>query len=151
MAKCNHSHLNKYFCSFIAEKELWIVMPLLDAGSVHDLTIKKYSDRRIKDEVLLASILKQIVEGLSYFHEMGFIHRDLKSQNILMNESGRVVIGDFGIADSLKNGTKMLTFVGSPCWMAPEVMEQTNGYDVKADIWSLGITAIEIAEGVIPF
>ena len=126
-------------------------MPLLDAGSVHDLTIKKYSDRRIKDEVLLASILKQIVEGLSYFHEMGFIHRDLKSQNILMNESGRVVIGDFGIADSLKNGTKMLTFVGSPCWMAPEVMEQTNGYDVKADIWSLGITAIEIAEGVIPF
>ena len=98
-------------------------MPLLDAGSLHDLTIKKYSDRRIKDEVLLASILKQVVEGLNYFHEMGFIHRDLKSQNILMNESGRVVIGDFGIADSLKNGTKMLTFVGSPCWMAPEVME----------------------------
>jgi serine/threonine protein kinase len=54
---------------------------------------------------------------------MGMIHRDLKAQNILMNESGRVVISDFGIADTLKNGTKMLSFVGSPCWMAPEVME----------------------------
>lgn len=82
---------------------------------------------------------------------MGFIHRDIKAENVLMNESGRVVISDFGVADSLKNGMKMLTFVGSPCWMAPEVMEQTNGYDIKADIWSLGITAIELAEGVVPF
>jgi serine/threonine-protein kinase OSR1/STK39 len=68
-----------------------------------------------------------------------------------MNEEGKVVIGDFGVSDSLKNGFKMLTFVGSPCWMAPEVMEQTTGYENKADIWSLGITAIELAEGIIPF
>ena len=68
-----------------------------------------------------------------------------------MNESGKVVIGDFGVSDSLKNGFKMHTFVGSPCWMAPEVMEQTTGYENKADIWSLGIAAIELAEGIIPF
>ena len=151
MSKCNHPNLNKYFCSFIAEKELWIVMPLLDAGNLQNLTAIKFPEKRIKDEVLLASILKQIVEGLSYFHNMGFIHRDLKAENVLMNESGKVVISDFGVADSLKNGFKMLTFVGSPCHMAPEVMEQTTGYDIKADIWSLGITAIELAEGVVPF
>ena len=123
MSKCNHPNLMNYFCSFIAEKELWIVMPLFDCSNLKIISNLKFSDKRIKDEVLLASILKQIVQGLCYFHEMGLIHRDIKASNILLNESGRVVISDFGVSDSLKNGVKMLTFVGSPCWMAPEVME----------------------------
>jgi STE20-like kinase len=68
MAKCNHPNLIKQFCSFIAEKELWIVCPLLDCCSLKDMTCLKFEDKRIKDEVMLASILKQVIEGLTYFH-----------------------------------------------------------------------------------
>lgn len=100
---------------------------------------------------MVASILKQVVMGLATFHKAGLIHRDIKGQNILMDKNGRVVLGDFGMADKMKHGNISTAFVGSPAWMAPELMEQTTGYDHKADIWSLGITAIELAEGDIPF
>ena len=79
MAKCSHPNLLNYYCSFIADKELWIVMPLQDSGSLKDLTHFKYAEKGIKDEIMLASILKQVVQGLHYFHNMGFIHRDLKA------------------------------------------------------------------------
>lgn len=67
-----------------------------------------------------------------------------------MKGDGHVFLGDFGVSDSIKVGQKRNSFVGSPCWMAPEVMDQEVGYDIKADMWSLGITAIEIAEGKVP-
>lgn len=68
----------------------------------------------------------------------------------MIDAKGDVFLGDFGVSAHVKVGTKHTTFVGSPCWMAPEVMEQTDGYDLKADIWSLGITAIELAKGEAP-
>lgn len=73
---------------------------------------------------MVASIMKQIVEGLATFHKAGLIHRDIKGQNILMDKNGRVVLGDFGMADKMKYGNISTAFVGSPAWMAPEVMEQ---------------------------
>jgi len=72
---------------------------------------------------MIASILKQVVEGLATFHKAGLIHRDIKGQNILMDQNGRVVIGDFGMADKMKYGNISTAFVGSPACMAPEVME----------------------------
>ena len=77
----------------------------------------------IKDEALIASILKYTLEGLQYFHSQGQIHRDIKAGNILMDEQGDIYISDFGVSVHVKSGQKKTTFVGSPCWMAPEVAE----------------------------
>lgn len=124
-------------------------MPLLGAGSVADV-LKLNFTKGIKDEVLIATMLKQVIEGLHYFHEQGQIHRDIKGANMLMDNSGDIFLSDFGVSAHVKGGQRRMTFVGSPCWMAPEVMEQEKGYDFKADIWSLGMTAIELAMGDVP-
>lgn len=149
MATCEHENVISYYQSFIDKSEVWLVMPLISAGSCHDVQLKHFEDG-INNEAVIATILKHVLLGLQYFHENGQIHRDIKAGNIFIHKTGQVCIGDFGVAAHVKKGEKTKTFVGSPCWMAPEVVEQQSGYDHSADIWSTGITAIELAEGKAP-
>lgn len=103
----------------------------------------------IRDEAIIATILRETMLGLQYLHSNEKIHRDIKAGNILMNLAGEVLLADFGVSATMKKGKKHTTVCGSPCWMAPEVMQE-HGHDTSADIWSLGITAIELALGEAP-
>lgn len=87
ISKCNHRNVLKYYTSFIHERELWLVMPLIEGGSLFNI-LNICAKTGIKDEILVASVLRQVVEGLSYFHSKGLMHRDIKAENILVHTNG---------------------------------------------------------------
>ena len=106
----------------------------------------------IKDTVLLASIIKPVLEAIIYLHNNSQIHRSIKGSNILLSKNGLIKLSDFGLSSKIKKNEKKHTLCGSACWMAPEVLDNDGqGYDLKADIWSLGMTAIEMARGSAPY
>ncbi|KAI9254822.1 kinase-like domain-containing protein [Sporodiniella umbellata] len=151
MALCKHPNVLRVYGSFVNGSKLYIITPYLFGGSCLDIMRNRFSEGL--DEISIATILKQALEAMIYLHKNGHIHRDVKAGNLLMDDDGTVLLGDFGVSSSLmETGERGMrkTFVGTPCWMAPEVMEQAE-YDYKADIWSFGITAIELATGHAPF
>ncbi|KAI7985507.1 Serine/threonine-protein kinase fray2 [Camellia lanceoleosa] len=153
MVLVDHPNVLKSHCSFVRDHNLWVIMPFMAGGSCLHILKAAYPDGF--EEVVIATVLREVLKGLEYLHHHGHIHRDVKAGNILIDARGAIKLGDFGVSACLFNsGDRQRTrntFVGTPCWMAPEVMEQLHGYDFKADIWSFGITALELAHGHAPF
>eukprot|EP00941_MAST-03F_sp_MAST-3F-sp1_P002587 g2587.t1 len=159
MKLCRHKNVLPLHTSFNVKRELWLVMPYMDKGSMLEAMrqLKQAGKSAELDEEWIATVLKEVCQGLEYLHSSGWVHRDIKAGNILLNSKAEVMLADFGVAgiltnpDPINQENNRNTFVGTPCWMAPEVMKQSAGYTEKADIWSLGITALELAKTYAPY
>ncbi|KFK41345.1 hypothetical protein AALP_AA2G118100 [Arabis alpina] len=147
LQQCNHPNVVRYLGSYQGEDYLWIVMEYCGGGSVADLM--NVTEEAL-EEYQIAYICREALKGLAYLHSIFKVHRDIKGGNILLTEQGEVKLGDFGVAAQLtRTMSKRNTFIGTPHWMAPEVIQE-NRYDGKVDVWALGVSAIEMAEGLPP-
>ncbi|XP_018095216.1 misshapen-like kinase 1 isoform X11 [Xenopus laevis] len=155
----HHRNIATYYGAFIKKSppgnddQLWLVMEFCGAGSVTDL-VKNTKGNALKEDCI-AYICREILRGLSHLHAHKVIHRDIKGQNVLLTENAEVKLVDFGVSAQLDRTVgRRNTFIGTPYWMAPEVIACDENpdatYDYRSDIWSLGITAIEMAEGAPP-
>ncbi|ORE19427.1 hypothetical protein CU097_009523 [Rhizopus azygosporus] len=140
-----HENLVKHIDTFFWRKNVWIVMEYMEGGSLTDIVTHNYLT-----EAEIAAICFEVLKALAYLHSKGVIHRDIKSDNILIGLHGQVKLSDFGYCAHLeKPYSKRTTLAGTLCWMAPEIV-QNKEYGPTVDIWSLGITAIEMIEGSPP-
>ncbi|XP_054871002.1 mitogen-activated protein kinase kinase kinase kinase 4-like isoform X4 [Amphiprion ocellaris] len=155
----HHRNIATYYGAFIKKSppghddQLWLVMEFCGAGSITDL-VKNTKGNSLKED-WIAYISREILRGLAHLHAHHVIHRDIKGQNVLLTENAEVKLVDFGVSAQLDRTVgRRNTFIGTPYWMAPEVIACDENpdatYDYRSDLWSCGITAIEMAEGAPP-
>jgi len=150
MKTSNHPNIVKYFDSYLVNEQIWVVMEFMGSGCLTEV-LEQFENGLKMTETQIANVCLATLRGLSYIHSLHRIHRDIKSDNILLGSDGSVKLADFGYAAQLtQQKQKRNTIVGTPYWMAPELIRGQN-YDQKVDLWSLGIMVMEMAEGEPPY
>lgn len=153
-SRSSDPNIVQYYGSFVSGAQVWILTEFMDAGSLEDI-IKYGYKRGIKDELACAHIINGFLKALDYFHKCHQIHRNVKACNVLINSKGDAKLSDFGLATSLIQGgvrkQACLSMFGDACYMSPEILKNGEGYTTKSDVWSLGLTVIEIATGTMPY
>jgi serine/threonine protein kinase len=141
-----HTHIVDMYDTYLVEDELWVVMEYVEGGALTDVVTKMRMD-----ESHIAAICKACLKALAYLHSQGVIHRDIKSDSILLSTTGQVKISDFGFCAQVSPEVpKRRSLVGTPYWMAPEVISRLP-YGPEVDIWSLGIMVIEMVDSEPPY
>ncbi|XP_044470196.1 mitogen-activated protein kinase kinase kinase 3 isoform X2 [Mangifera indica] len=147
LSQLSHPNIVRYYGSELAEETLSVYLEYVSGGSIYKL-LQEYGPFK---EPVIQTYTRQILSGLAYLHARNTVHRDIKGANILVDPHGEIKLADFGMAKHITACSSMLSFKGSPYWMAPEVVMNTNGYSLTVDIWSLGCTILEMATSKPPW
>ncbi|XP_057965336.1 mitogen-activated protein kinase kinase kinase 3 isoform X1 [Malania oleifera] len=147
LSQLSHPNIVQYYGSELGEEALSVYLEYVSGGSIHKL-LQEYGPFK---EPVIQNYTRQIISGLAYLHGRNTVHRDIKGANILVDPNGEIKLADFGMAKHITACSSMLSFKGSPYWMAPEVVMNTNGYSLTVDIWSLGCTILEMATSKPPW
>lgn len=147
LSQLSHPNIVQYYGSEMGEETLSVYLEYVSGGSIHKL-LQEYGPFK---EPVIQNYARQIISGLAYLHGRSTVHRDIKGANILVGPNGEIKLADFGMAKHINSSSSMLSFKGSPYWMAPEVVMNTNGYSLAVDIWSLGCTILEMATSKPPW